>query len=131
MTLKSPPVEKGRLVKPTRSDAPPPDSRDPAFSLQHLKRSHCITKCTTKEQAAFAKKIRILTQMTWAQIKQSHRHKNGTEILADLTPKLPSAANGEHAMVFRFSGMAPMIGFRSDNVFYVVWFDPKMKLYKH
>lgn len=131
MTIKSPAVEKGRLVKPTPSDAPPPDSRHPAFSLRHLKSSHCITKCTTRDQAAFAKKMRILTQMTWAQIKQSHRHKNGTEIIEGMTNKLPPAARCEHAMVFRFSGMAPMIGFRSDNIFYVVWFDPKMKLYKH
>jgi hypothetical protein len=32
---------------------------------------------------------------------------------------------------FRFSGKKPMVGYRIQNVFYVLWFDLDFTLYKH
>nr|VFK10581.1 MAG: hypothetical protein BECKLPF1236A_GA0070988_100409 [Candidatus Kentron sp. LPFa]VFK27148.1 MAG: hypothetical protein BECKLPF1236C_GA0070990_100439 [Candidatus Kentron sp. LPFa] len=34
-------------------------------------------------------------------------------------------------LAFRFSGKKPMVEYRYKNIFYVLWFDHKRKLYKH
>ena len=76
--------------------------------------------------------VRILTQMTWAEIKVSPRHQYGTEVIKELQDKLPCDARaGSPAIAIRFCDKAPMVGFREDDTFYVVWFDRAFKLYKH
>lgn len=132
MGIREPKPDKGKLVRATQTDAPPPDTEHPSFSLRHLKNKYCISRCTKKEKVAFVKKLRILTQMSWAQIKQSGRHKHGYEPISQLDAQLPDAApTGARAIAFRFADMAPMIGYREHAVFYVVAFDRKFKLYKH
>lgn len=131
MSFKKPKPNVGRF-SPTESTAPPPDKLHPAISLRYLRNSHCISRCTQEDRAAFADRIRTMTQMTWTQIHQAHRHGAGIEKIDQLQNELPPAApKGSHAMALRFSGMKPMVGFRVENVFYVVWFDRDMNLYNH
>lgn len=131
MGIRAPQPDKGRFA-PTPTAAPPPDTLYPAVSLRYLKSSHCISNCTKDEQAAFANRIREMTQMTWAQIKQAPRHGLGHEKIAQLKHKLPSGAPDDaHALAFRFDGKKPMVGFRDGNIFYVVWFDRDFSLYNH
>jgi hypothetical protein len=92
----------------------------------------CLSLCEKNERASFADKLLMLSKMTWAEIKLAPRHGLGHEIIEQLRGKLPDAApTGAHALAFRFFKKAPMVGFRSGSVFYVVWFDREFKLYKH
>jgi hypothetical protein len=110
------------------------DKHPPYFSFRYLTDSHCITKCNRDEQASFAKKMLRLSKLTWGDIKQQDRHKLGFEKIARtaLRTALPSNITEDVSLIaFRFHEFKPMIGYRVNATFYVVWFDPKMRLYDH
>jgi hypothetical protein len=45
---------------------------------------------------------------------------------------IPQAvSNMEHFLAFRFCGKAPMIGYRENEIFHIIWLDPKFKAYNH
>ena len=106
----------------------------PKFCLEHLQKDHCLSKCTTEEKAAFADRIHEMSQLTWQQLSQAHRHKQGFEPIdrSAIKGTFPSVLTQDVTILaFRFSGMAPMVGFRTGEVFHVVWFDRAFNLYKH
>lgn len=111
-----------------------PQLQPPVFSLRYLRPGYSLPDCTTEQKAAFADTLHKLSQMTWAEIAVAHRHGNGTEIIARSSIK---AAIPDHItkdvnlLAFRFSGMAPMVGYRDRAVFYVIWIDPRFTLYDH
>lgn len=43
----------------------------------------------------------------------------------------PSITEDTPILSFRFSGKAPMVGFRREEVFYVVWLDRAFDVYPH
>ncbi len=132
MTIKPRQPSKGAVIRTPRSDAPPVSSQYPSFSLRYVKPKYCISRCEKKECASFAKKLRTLSTMTWAQIMNAPKHSNGGEYIKELKAKLPQEApRDSRAIALRFHRNAPMVGFKDGSVFYVVWFDRKMNLYKH
>lgn len=72
--------------------------------------------------------------MTWIQIRGAHRHGLGTEKIEKSAIKVPIptvVTEDVSLLAFRFSGKAPMVGFRERDVFHVLWFDRDYSLYKH
>lgn len=114
------------------SPAPPTDSKHLLISLRYLRPNYCISRCEKRDKAKFAERVRILTQKTWAELKQSDKHLHGYETIAQLSDRLPPEAPLQApAIAFRFAGLKPMVGFRNDAIFYVVWFDRDYNLYAH
>ena len=107
----------------------------PAFSLFYLQNSYCIRKCTQEEKANFAEKLRILSKLTWNQIwSASHQGLGCEKIRSNQITGATIPANISPDVTFlaiRFSGEKPMIGFRTDNIFNIVWFDRDFTLYSH
>lgn len=106
----------------------------PKFCLEHLQKDHCLSKCTLEEKAAFADRIHEMSQQTWQELSQAHRHKQGFEAIdrSSIKGRFPSALTADVTIyAFRFHGMAPMVGFRTNEVFHVVWFDRAFNLYDH
>lgn len=123
-----------------RIQAPQPLPQDtehlpPAFSLRHLAKAYCISKCTLREKADFAETLRKLGQMPWAQLKQAPRRGLGYERIARhrITAGIPPAITDDvdRFYAFRFSGRAPMVGYRDGQVFHIIWLDRTFKLYDH
>lgn len=106
----------------------------PKFCLEHLQKDHCISRCTSDEKAAFAERIHEMSQLTWQQLSQAPRHGQGYESIARNAIKgtFPSVVTDDVTLLaFRFCGKAPMVGFRTGEVFHVVWFDREFSLYDH
>ena len=61
----------------------------------------------------------------------SDRHSLGFEKIDNLKVSIPAEADQQKIIAFRCFGMAPMLGFRREATFYVLWLDPKMRTYKH
>ena len=109
-------------------------SMHPKFSLENLTKSHCLSKCTRDEKAAFADKLHELSQLTWQVIGHSGRHGQGSETIARTAIKapIPDCITGEvKLLAFRCIGMAPMVGYRDAETFYIVWIDRAFTLYAH
>jgi hypothetical protein len=107
----------------------------PKFSLEHLRKSHCISNCTKDEKAALADRLHELSQLTWQQIAQCSRKGQGSEIIARSSigeDSIPACITEDSNIIaFRFFGNAPMVGFRDAEVFFIVWLDRAFDLYDH
>lgn len=106
----------------------------PAFCLRFVESDWCITLCDKDDKAAFADRIRKLSSMTWDQILGADRHGFGREKISQqaIRATLPSHVTPDVTLVaLRFSGLKPMVGYRIDDMFRIVWFDRDYSLYDH
>lgn len=127
--------EKGiKIADPPQSQSLSTGRECPVFCLQYIQKSHCLSDCTQKEKAHFADKLHKLSQLPWNRIISSGRHGLGCEEINrnSIRSGIPShITEDETFLAFRFSGQAPMIGYRRGNVFHIVWIDRNFKLYNH
>lgn len=121
-------------IKVGENKQPSPNQKRPKFSLEHLLKSHCLSNCTKDEKAALADRLHQMSQLTWEQIQQSSRKGQGSETIArtSINEKIPSSITEDtNILSFRFFGNAPMVGFRQDEVFFIVWLDRAFDVYDH
>lgn len=133
MKLKRPREEHGR-VRVASSSGTPTNHKYAAFSLRYVVGDQCITRCTNEQAMQFAERMKRLCSMTWQQIQNADRHGLGTEIIkqSSLRVAIPGHITPDvNLLAFRCFGMAPMIGYREEEVFFVLWFDPDFEVYKH
>ena len=130
-------IEKGEKIKPLIKDDKPTNQLPPKFSFRYLSfgSQYCFSKLTKDEKIGFANKIYQLSQMTWLEIHNANRHTVGTEIIDrnSIRAELPKNITLDVTLhAIRFHKLKPMVGFKDhDGTFYILWFDPKLKLYNH
>jgi hypothetical protein len=93
-----------------------------------------ISDCERDDQAAFALTAEKLAKLSWQEIRSAPRHGVGSEKISRDALRAPVPASITEDVQFlalRFSGKKSMVGFRSRDVFHVVWLDPGFKLYNH
>jgi hypothetical protein len=123
-----------RIPHPSSSQNPSPAQQKPIFSLYYLQKSHCLSDCDKEQKAAFADTLHKLSQLTWNQIISSPRHGSGCEKISRDSIKMviPSHIKDDAVFIaFRFYGKAPMVGYREENTFHVIWLDRAFTLYDH
>lgn len=125
------------IKDPATNNSAPLTFEKPVFSLQYLctDRAYDVEHANIEDQAAFAKRIAKLSQMSWNDIRQAPRHGLGSEIIAReaINVGIPSHITEDvNLLAFRFNGMKPMIGYRcSRGVFHVLWLDRDYTIYNH
>ena len=103
----------------------------PIFDVSALNNGpHPISACTKDEKSAFADKLVEMSQLSWQELVQSNRHKQGYEIIEDY-PKPPNLTDDVRIIAFRFYGKAPMIGYRQEQIFHIIALDRAFTAYKH
>lgn len=129
--------DSGTRILTHSSSGTPTDTLNPTFSLHYmsLNTGYCLTRCTVPERAAFASRIREMSQLTWLQIKGSPRHDQGCEEIPQRQIRGSSIPKGVHPdatlLSFRCIGKHPMVGFREGQTFHIIWIDRDFTLYKH
>lgn len=106
----------------------------PIFSFEFLQDGFCITNCERDEKSQILDKLRVLGQLTWDDINGANKHKNGHEKIhrSSIRAPIPKNITGDIVfLAFRCIGKAPMVGFRKDRVFFVLWIDRACSLYDH
>jgi hypothetical protein len=106
----------------------------PVFCLHYLDSQYCLTKCNQEERASFANTIRMLSQIPWNEIiaKGVHGYEKIINKKSVNRGNLPSCITEDTPIIgFHFHKKKPMVGFRRECIFHIVWFDPKFTLYKH
>lgn len=94
----------------------------------------CVQHCEEIERAQFALALFKRSKLTWQQLQVLHHHKLGLEEISKKSIKvgIPNIVTDDVKIIaFRCFNMMPMIGFRNDRVFNVLWLDPKGKVYDH
>ncbi|MFH1034435.1 MAG: hypothetical protein V1806_08005 [Pseudomonadota bacterium] len=120
-----------RLNTHTSSDVNP-DTLPPIFSLEHMQRGFCIDNCDSQGKAQFADALWKRSKMPWAQLRVAPRHGLGYEKIQNLNATLPNGIHEDVNIIsFRCIGKAPMVGYRKDRVFYILWIDLSFSVYDH
>ncbi|WP_332420243.1 hypothetical protein [Vibrio metschnikovii] len=112
------------------------DDKTPIFSLERLQAGSFCLQCLDQEgKAFFAEAIFRRKNNTWREIKQMPRHGLGFEKIdrKSISAPIPNfiTPDVDHFLSFRFHGKRPMVGYRQNDVFYVLWFDNNFTLYDH
>ena len=93
-----------------------------------------VNCCDKNERSALAKKLFQLSQTIWREIRNAPRHGIGTETIdrASIKPALPFSIPEDTAILaLRYNGKKPMIGYRQDRIFYVLFLDHNFSVYSH
>lgn len=110
------------------------DAMTPWFCFANLRSSHCISRCTKDERAALAETLRKLSSMTWSDLRSAPRHGLGYEKIgrSSFQASIPATITEDvDLLAFRFCGKAPIVGYRMERVFHVVWVDRSFDVYNH
>lgn len=122
-----------RVTLPTYATKRPDDCH-PVFSFEYMVDTHSVETCQKDECASLALKLFKLSRLTWQQINQAPRHGLGFEIIKRdcINAPIPNIVTPEVNLVaFRFHRLAPMVGFRRDHIFFIIWLDRDFTLYDH
>jgi hypothetical protein len=126
---------KGRIPEPSSKQLANYDDSHPIFCLRYLDDEYNLNGCTKNEKAHFADALRKRSQMSWQDIKMAPRRGLGLEKIDRNTIKAPIpnhiTEDIEHFIAIRFCGKAPMVGYRSNDIFRIIWLDSKFTLYDH
>ncbi len=106
------------------------------ISFQHIvEGKYCFSKLDKAEKAAVASSIFKRKSMTWNDIIKSPKHGLGAEKISATAIKAAQPRfiheDVEFYLAFRFKGKSPMVGYRVNSMFYVLWFDKNFNLYNH
>lgn len=132
--FKSQKVNKGKKISPHKSSDISSQKQRPIFGLEFLTRDFCLSKCEKHEKAQFVDKLHKLSQLTWAEILSTSRTGMGHEKIYRDKIKVgipPHITDDVVFLAFRCIGKAPMVGYRSERVFNIVWIDRDFTLYDH
>ncbi|MDR2898320.1 MAG: hypothetical protein LBU99_05830 [Spirochaetaceae bacterium] len=106
----------------------------PCFSFHYIHNKYSVTSCQERQKADLAETFQKLGSLRWVDIESSHRHGLGSEKIARnaIIPAIPESVPKDTALLaIRFSGKAPMIGFRERNIFHIVFLDHNFTVYSH
>ena len=128
--IKSPKPDQGKKITPP-DEGGPTDHLHPYFCVSHLARGFCVLDCDTKEQASFARALREIGSRTWNELKQASRKGAGFETIYQMKKEVPSHAKGRRMISFRVGGIYRLVGYREQQIFHILWVDPKGDSYSH
>ena len=132
-------IKKPKASKSSRLTIIPPPNYDkspPIFSLEKIVGDkYCFSNLDDTDKKQFAESIFKRKNLSWNDIKKENRHALGFEKIPkdSIRGSKPEFITEDikDFLSFRFSGMKPMVGYRMQNIFYVLWFDLDYTLYKH
>lgn len=73
-------------------------------------------------------------ERTWRQLRSDDKHGLGSETISRDALKValpPCVTDDATILAFRFKGKAPMVGFKLEGVFYILWLDRAFDVYDH
>jgi hypothetical protein len=124
----------GRLGTPPALVRASTNNVRPLFSLAEMAPHYSVEHCDARPLASLARLLRTLAQMTWAEIQSSGRRQLGHEIIRrdELRPGIGAHVPGDRvALAFRAGDDYRVIGYRTDDVLYVVAVDSDLTAYEH
>lgn len=134
MGIKNRKGEAGPNIKPTEDLFSRSIFNYPVFCFKHLNKDYHLDDCTKIEKISLIEQICKLSSMTWEQIRLSPKHGLGTEKIAQDSIRASKPVHVTPDVTFyalRFDGKKPMVGYKSDFIFHIVYLDRSFKLYKH
>lgn len=109
------------------------DKMCPKFSFEFLNGDYCLSKCESREKSNLASKLHLIGRQTWGDLRRLGRN-NGFEPIptAQLRCRIPEEFRHEtSSIVFHMASNIPVVGFRREDVFYIIAIDRTFSAYSH
>lgn len=108
----------------------------PCFCFQYLQKGkYHLDSCCGEDKVSLIERLVVLSGLTWLQMHSSHVHAYGVEKInrKQIHVALPSVVTDDISLIaIRFTGNnKPMLGFRSNNIFHILFLDHDFTLYDH
>lgn len=106
----------------------------PSFDFSYLQKGYDFSSCKQSiEKISFFNFISSIACCTWNMILKMPRTGAGSERIyeSSFNVVIPVELKENKFISFRGSNIMRIIGFREGSIFYIVWIDPKGKVYKH
>lgn len=112
------------------------DNDNVAISFQYLQEKNGLDndKLTKENKIQLLKKIALLTQRTWNELILSSKKSGFEKMDKNVIKNLPTIVTEDikNLYVARFASQGcRLIGFRQGVIYYILFIDPDLKLYKH
>ena len=123
----------GRIREPIVQKADS-STQSPIFCLHYLDRDYGLSKCERNLKVGLIHKLYELSQLTWNQITNTYRHGLGLEIIPyeQIRGRMPThITNDQRFIAIRFHQLKPVVGYRNQRIFHILWLDYNMALYDH
>lgn len=126
----------GVLKNILESGAVSTNQLNPLFSFQYLDSNYNVSNCEKHDKAELSNQLQVLGSKKWQDLQQAPKHGLGCEkiernsIQKTIPPHLKDDA-AVNFLSFRFSGKKPMVGYRVDQTFHVIWIDRDFTVYNH
>lgn len=124
-----------RITAPQQIPSPKNhDLEPPVFCLRYLDKTYGLDSCNKDEKAALASTLYKLSQLSWRQLRLAPRHGVGYKIIDrnSFRVAIPKHITEDVDLIaFRFSGLAPMVGYKDREIFRIVWLDRAFQVYDH
>jgi len=125
---------KSSRIKPTTSETGSPQVEHPVFCFRYIQNSHCLSSCDKKEKAAFVSQLHLLSKLEWKDIHPAPKHGHGTEKISQSSIKkaMPQQVSPDTQLyALRFQGKKAFVGYKTRNIFHILWIDRSFNLYSH
>ena len=112
------------------------DKLQPIFSFYNMKDDvYCVNTCSKDQQSALLKSLCKFSKFTWQELRNAPRHGLGCEKISQDSIKGVNVKSfitpDVTLLAFRASGMSPVVGYREEQIFHILWIDSNFTLYKH
>lgn len=105
-----------------------------SFSFQYFsEKKFGLESCNLTDLKELLCQMKNISSKTWNEIRTSHRHGLGSEKIdsKSLRVSIPSECKEKQLLAFRYNGKKPMVGFRRNSVFEILYLDTDFTLYPH
>lgn len=105
----------------------------PIFCLKYLRNGYQVDDCDEETKGQVLRRLGIAAQQTWSGLLSRHHTSGGFERIPTdgFRGGLPSEFQSEDkAYVLRLTKRGRIVGFRKDQIFFIVWLDQLHNLYK-
>lgn len=110
------------------------DNFKPIFSFHYMPygQKNCLSKCDKEARSFIASRLVRLSQLTWSAIRSEPKDGLGFEIIPrdQLKISIPKSITPEvPILIFRFSAVGRIAGFRDKDIYHIVLVGPNHDLY--
>jgi len=112
------------------------DNDNIAFSFQYLQKDYNLDnkKLQKDQKIQLLKKIVHISKCTWTELVLQNKKSGFEKVNKTIIPNLPTIITDDikNLYILRFSSQeCRVIGFRQGVIYYILYIDPELKLYKH
>ncbi|MFC1771110.1 hypothetical protein ACFLZV_04400 [Candidatus Margulisiibacteriota bacterium] len=136
--IKSKQPQGGERLKTPDNSSVSTLTKKPIFSLEFLCKNYCISKCNKEQKAGILDKLHKWSKLTWKEIINSPKNALGHEKIkrdSIKIKKIPTLVKEVYVLSTRFNSgknkKSRLLGYRVNEIFYLLWIDKDGKLYEH